>query len=267
MKRTEESAALFRNIKAVAVDLDGTIYFGEKVADRAVETTTYLVQRGLKVVYFTNNSVNSKEQILTRLSRMGFKLRLDDVYTSGNACAIYAKSRGLRNVFCVGSPGLKEELNNQGIFSVDENNVAEALIIGLDKQFNYQKLAYSSKIWRSGIEAIACNLDRAYPIENGEIMPGCGAIVAAIECTVGKKVDVVVGKPNTFMIEMLASNLNLAAESILVVGDSLESDIKMARKFGSPSVLVGSPILSDDIPTISIRALSELKVIIDLQGG
>lgn len=249
-------------IKAIAFDLDGTIYLGDRLAEGAIDTVEFFRDKGIKIVYFTNNSASTRQQIYLKLSVMGVNLSINDVYTSGYACAMYVKKLGLKRVFCMGSFGLKEELQNQGIASVSEDNLVDALVIGLDRQFDYSKLAAALNAWKSGIRAIACNIDRSFPVENGYLMPGCGAIVAALEGAAGKKVDDIIGKPNTFMIELATQNLGLDRKSILVVGDNIESDIEMANNFGCPSILISSESPLDSFAERTIKTLPELKVVI-----
>jgi haloacid dehalogenase superfamily, subfamily IA, variant 1 with third motif having Dx(3-4)D or Dx(3-4)E len=256
---------LLNGVQAIAFDLDGTIYFGSKVVEGAVETVRYFADQEIKIVYFTNNSGSTREQIYAKLRNMGFELHLSDVYTSGYACALYAARQGLAQVYCMGSEGLKREMQKQGITTSNQTDNVDAIIVGLDKDFNYDKLARALNIWRNGVKAIACNRDRAYPIENGILMPGCGAIVAALETAKGKSVDEVIGKPNTFMLEIITQHLQVEPTSILVVGDTEESDIEMARRFGCPSVLIGTRTNTSESGQVIINKLSELPGIISIQ--
>lgn len=255
---------MIKKIKAIAFDLDGTIYFGNRVADGAIDTLNYFKEKGIKIVYFTNNSASTRQQIFLKLVGMGFDLKISDVYTSGYACALFVKELGLKNVYCLGSNGLKEELQNQMIFTVEDCKQVDAIVIGLDKQFDYQKLSRGLNMWRPGVRVIACNRDKNYPIENGQLMPGCGAIVAALEGATGKKVDDIVGKPNAFMIELVTCDLNLDHNSILVVGDTDESDIEMARRFGCPSVLMINGSDNGNSTTEKAYNLSQLKDLVQI---
>jgi HAD superfamily hydrolase (TIGR01450 family) len=255
---------LFKKIKAIAFDLDGTIYFGNRVADGAIDIVNYFKDKGIKIVYFTNNSVSTRQQVYLKLAEMGFDLKISDVYTSGYACALFVKELGLKYVYCLGSNGLKEELQNQMIYAVEDCNQVDGMVIGLDKQFNYQKLGRGLNMWRPGVRVIACNRDKNYPIENGQLMPGCGAIVAALECATGKTVDDIVGKPHVFMIKLVTRDLCLDHNSILVVGDTDESDIEMARRFGCPSVLVTNGSEIGNITTEKVCKLSQLKDLVQV---
>ena len=255
---------MYRKIKAIAFDLDGTIYFGNCVAEGAVETVAYFKDQGLHIVFFTNNSSSSRQQIFMKLSKMGFELDISSVYTSSYASALYINRLGLKNVYCIGSAGLKEELNSHGIsINEDEKNI-EAIVVGLDKNFDYSMLARGLNVWKPGVILIACNRDKNYPIEKDVIMPGCGAILAALETAAGKTADHLVGKPNTFMIELVTNDLNLESDSILVVGDNYDSDIEMANRYGCPSVLLNHNSKYNYKPDTIINTLTQLKDLIIL---
>ena len=113
--------------------------------------------------------------------------------------------------------------------------------MGFDRAFNYNTISEALDVLLCGAKFIACNRDAQFPIENNRFLPGCGAMVGSIEAVIGKKPDREVGKPRPFMLKLVASRMKLDPEEILVVGDSLDSDIAMADRFGSPSLLVGPP--------------------------
>ncbi len=224
------------NIKAIAFDLDGTIYYGNQAIDGAAETIEYLKNKGIKVFYFTNNSTKTREQIYSKLKGMGLDLSLDTVYTSAYATAFYCKESQLDSVYCIGSDGLISELNGHGIST--NNEKVKAVIVGLDFNINYDKIATALLHLQNGCKLINCNQDKNYPVEGGRLMPGCGAMTAAISGAYDKDIDFIVGKPNTYMIELLANKHGYGNKDILVVGDSLDSDIEMANRFGCKSILV-----------------------------
>ena len=107
-------------------------------------------------------------------------------------------------------------------------------------------------------------------IQGGRLFPGCGPEVAALELASGRKPNHVAGKPNTFLLEMLADNGKVQPHEILVVGDSLESDIAMANRYGALSVLVvqsndarlTGPRSPEQKPGLVVQSLDELARLI-----
>lgn len=226
-----------RDIKAVAFDLDGTIYFGNAIADGAADIIRLFEQSGIAVFYFTNNSMKTRLQLFEKLTGMGLKTDIGHIYNSAYATAVYARDRGVRRVYCVGSGGLREEIRKQGLSVSDED--ADIIILGLDTEFDYRKLTAVLQTYvQSRCPIIACNRERTYPVEGGLLMPGCGPLVSAVENACAASVEYVVGKPNTYMMEILSKEWGLDNTGILVVGDSYESDIEMAKRFNCRSILI-----------------------------
>ncbi|MDI6731711.1 MAG: HAD-IIA family hydrolase [Candidatus Margulisbacteria bacterium] len=244
-------------IKAVAFDLDGTLYLGNQIVDGAIDLINFLFDRGIKILYFTNNSGKTRKEIYEKLLRLGFKLELSNLDTSAYATALYAKNNNLNPVFPVGSPSFIEELSSVGLVISSDPSLIKAVLIGLDVEFSYSKLAQTASIIKeSNCRIIASNIDANYPINNNKLMPGTGPIVAAIESACGKKIDYIVGKPNTYIIELILNSHNLDRDELLIVGDSYESDIKMAQGYGCPAILMSKKTL----PGINVcEKLTDIK--------
>lgn len=251
---------MLNGIKAVIFDLDGTLYFGNDLAPGALNVLDYLHRKNIKVFYFTNNSSRTRAQIYEKLVRMGLPGNIEQVYNSAYAAGLYAKSVGLQSVYCVGTDDLKAELASNGINVLDRVAIADAIIIGMDMEFDFAKLGEVLDVYNLGChKIIACNSDKNYPVEKGKIVPGVGCIVSAIETACDRQIDYLVGKPSPFMMELLMDDNGLQRDEMLVVGDSYASDIQIAKKFGCKSVLISNDNKYNDVPVIS-----ELSAIINL---
>jgi HAD superfamily hydrolase (TIGR01450 family) len=225
-------------IKVAAFDLDGTLYLGDTLLPGAVELLQYLQKRDIQIKYFTNNSRRNRQEITAKLNSLGIQCSLNDVYTSGLAAAIYAKKKKLKKVWVLGSTSLKAEIEDAGLELIEGGSQTQAIIIGLDLDFDLELLTEIMQVWRqTHCQLIACNVDRSYPVEDNRILPGTGPIISAIENALNRKCDYVAGKPNTLLLELLAADCYRPSQ-ILVIGDSLESDIAMAKNFHSPAILL-----------------------------
>lgn len=251
-------------IKTIAFDLDGTIYYGDQLIDGVIETLNFLRKKNIKIFYFTNNSMKKRVQIYEKLLKMGIELNINEVYNSVYATSIYLKENNIKNVYCLGAQGLVEEIKSRGINITDDIKLLEAIIIGLHHDFTYKKLTDALNIInKSNCKIIACNRDRNYPVEGTKLMPGCGPIVASVEEATGRTVDYIVGKPNTYMMELLAKEWNLKNNEILVIGDSIETDIEMARRYHCPSILITKDIKQNIKDTIIINNILDIKGYLD----
>ena len=257
-------------IRTVAIDLDGVVYEGDHVIKGAVETISGLRKLGIDVYFVTNNSGKKRTSIAIKLNKMGITSTVDHIITSGYAAAVLVNSLCSTQdyrILLIGSEELEEELV-QFSRKVVHELPADILVVGFDKSFNYERLSLGLNALRQGAIFVACNRDRVFPVGDNQVLPACGPIIAALEWACGKEADYVVGKPNTMMLELIARERGFKTHEILVVGDTIESDIAMANRFGCPSVLLAQNDLQDSVtgemlPKFLIRSVEQLLTIIN----
>ncbi|SFI52379.1 HAD-hyrolase-like [Treponema bryantii] len=221
----------------VLFDLDGTIYYGSKIIPGANETIEFFRKAGKKIYFTTNNSTKTRAQIYDKLFDMGVNCKLDEVLTSGYIAAIYCKKNKLNNVYIFGSSNLIQEFNELGI-TVNQNDDAENLLIGYNPLMTYDDLTAALQVALHAKQIMACNRERTFPGENSKLMPGCGAMTAPIEWCTQRECDLIIGKPNTLMIDLLCDFEKLSPDRFLIIGDTYESDIRMADRAGCKSILI-----------------------------
>ena len=245
---------MFETTKAVLFDLDGTIYYGSRIIDGANDAIEHCRELGKHVFFLTNNSTKTRRQVFERLQGMEISCAYREVMTSGYAAALWARREGLRNIYLCGSENLACEFEEQGVACAAAEQ-AENLLIGYDPAFDYAKMTAAVRVALRADKIIACNKEKVFQGEGAQWFPGCGGMVAPIEWCAGRSSDYVVGKPNTLMLRIVGEMLGLSASEMLVVGDTYESDILMANRYGSPSVLISSSEYDD---TVSVGNIGEL---------
>ena len=172
------------------------------------------------------------------------------------------------SVYVVGEEPLFEELLEAGIKQAYVPAEASYVVLGWDRKFTYDKLNYAFQAWRNGAKIIATNPDRTCPVQNGEI-PDCGAMIGAMEGATGEPVTMITGKPSSMMAQyVLDKVLGMKAEDCFMIGDRLETDIRMANENSIQSVLVMTGITNeemlkttDDVPDFvldSVRDITKL---------
>lgn len=245
-----------KKIRLFAFDLDGTLYIGENAITGAADLIYYLRQK-YQVVFFTNNSSKTVAQVHQKLNRIGIECELDEVYTSSSATANYLKESGIDNLYVIGSQSFSDELKNYGLRIVEDDS-AENLVVGLDFDFNYTKAAVALSVLLNGGKFIVCNEDCYFPAGENKFLPGCGMIVQAISTAAGKRPDYIVGKPNTYILSKISEVFNVENEEIVVVGDSYESDIKMALNYNSKAILINSNNVTVNKDIIIMKDLNNM---------
>jgi len=240
------------NKKLYALDLDGTLWVGDEILPDALELVEYL-QEKYQVVFFSNTSSKTSLQVFDKLNSMGFDATLDTVYTSSTSTVDYLLDYEFKDVYVIGSQYFKKAINSAGIH-IESCEDTKNLVVGMTTDFDYSDIEMALRVLSKGGFFIACNEDENFPVEDGMLAPGCGALVGAVVGATGRKPDFVVGKPNTYMLEQIAKKFNVTKKEIVVIGDSYKSDIAMANKFGCDSFLIGK--FTDDL-TIPVFASPE----------
>lgn len=233
-------------VRTFVFDLDGVVYRGEQPLPGAVDTIETLRQRGHQVYFFTNNSSKTRAFYCSKLQRMGVQADPEHIMTSAYATALYLHEMGAHDarLLVIGEFGLKDELKAAG-FRMVEDGIADYVVLGIDKEFNYRTLVKAQQAIRNGAKFIATNRDTTYPLENGQVVPGNGALVAAVEAATGVK-PLVIGKPETPAMHEILELAGATPESTVVVGDRLDTDILAGKRIGAFTVLVLTGVTSEE---------------------
>ena len=231
-------------IKALIIDMDGVIWKADASIGDLARTFNRVRERGLKFVFATNNSSRTSDQYTARLKEFGVEVEPWQIVTSSHAAAhVVARkfSPGTR-IFMIGEDGLRVALEEKGfeILPVEDASRAEAVVMGIDRSINFQKLAEATLLVRRGVSFYATNPDKTFPTPRGEI-PGAGAWYSII-VTASDVQPVVAGKPYPYLMELSLEKLGTASRESLVVGDRLETDIAAGQAVGCPTALVLSGV-------------------------
>jgi 4-nitrophenyl phosphatase len=131
-------------------------------------------------------------------------------------------------------------------------------VVGLDPSFDYGKITKALAAINRGAKLIVANCDPSYPVENKRRLPGCGAMVGAVVSAANHAPDFIAGKPNTYILRLLCREHGLAPGKICIVGDSPESDIKMADNFKCRSILFDPENVFPDFRGTKVKRLREI---------
>ncbi len=158
--------------------------------------------------------------------------------TSALAAARLVKQQGLdggRGAFVMGTDDLRRLVEEHGT-PVVPAEVCGAVVVGYDPNFTMSGVVPPMRAVLRGARFVACNREANYPGPGGLLLPGCGAAVGALEGATLKPVDTEVGKPNPLMLDLLLETLGRSRDDCVYFGDTLDSDMAMARRAGVPSV-------------------------------
>ena len=223
------------------IDLDGVVWRGADTVPGSPEAVVRLRELGHPVAFVTNSALRTSAQVAAKLDGHGIHDAESEVITSAMAAAELVKPG--ERVLCVGMDGVREALHNRGVDVVD-GAPADAVVVGITPDFNYDTITMAMRAVHGGARLIATNDDATYP-DAGGLLPGNGALVAAIERATGVKSEVA-GKPHAAMATLVQRQLGSRG---VVVGDRPETDGLFARALGYDFILVLSGVVSrSDLP-------------------
>lgn len=223
------------------LDMDGTIYLGDKLIEGAREFLKALKDQGKRYIFLTNNSSKNKDNYVEKLKKLGIQASPKEIFTSGEATTMYLKKekKGAR-IYLLGTKALEEEFQREGfILEKERNKDIDYVVLGFDTSLTYEKIWGACEYISEGVEYIATHPDLNCPLPGGKFMPDAGAMAALIEASTGKTPKVI-GKPNKEIINSIILKYGLNKEDMVMVGDRLYTDIKMGKRAGITSILVYS---------------------------
>lgn len=269
--------------QAFLFDVDGVLWRGGQAIEGAAATVHRLKAMGKKVACVTNNSAFTSEQMHRALAELGFPFALEEVITAPNATARWLAGDGSegpnsadssnsrpRRAFVLGTDSVKQELREHGIAVVEDPEAIEYrcddLILGGCRHLNYDLLTQALRVALAGARCVAVNRDGIFPGKDG-FYPGAGAIIGAIEGMLGREVDVLIGKPSPLLAQMALEQLDVTAQDCLMIGDTIDSDIRMGNAVGMDTLLVltgntnstGGVLSADTKPTYVLPSVVDLR--------
>ena len=248
----------------ILFDLDGTLFLGDQPLHGAADAVAGARLQGLGVLFLTNDGQASRDAHVARLVRAGIPASVSQVLTAGRTLAQRVAAEHWRaRVLTIGTPALDDECRLVGLTPVREPERAEAVLVVTSLETDMSELTAATRAISSYGAALFCgSRDATYPTRDGPV-PGCGAIVAAIEAATGITATSV-GKPEVAMFDE-ATRL-LGSGRMLMVGDRLDSDILGGHRAGLDTALVltGSTEFSDlerwggPVPTMLLGGVHDL---------
>ena len=256
-----------KDIKCFLFDMDGTIYLGNALLPGVADFFKKLRDAGKDYYFVTNNSSKGHIHYAKKLIRMGISAEPRDVVISSDALNYYLqKIRPQAKLYILGTEELKETIRNAGFTIVeDEQTTPDFVIVGFDMSLEYKTLAHSCRLIDKGVPFIATHGDVRCPIEDGEFIPDCGAMLALIKSATGKEPINIMGKPNHYIIDLVREKANYEKDEIAMVGDRLSTDIAFGLNNNILSVLVltGEATI-DDVERTNIRPDIILNSVVEI---
>ncbi|MDF2880287.1 MAG: family hydrolase [Clostridiaceae bacterium] len=258
---------IIKKVKCFILDLDGTVYLGNKIIGGAMDFLDNLDKLNISFKFYTNNSSKNARFYINKIRKMGYNVK-DDMMLISNQVIISHIKRNMsdKKVFVLGNEYLKNDFKESGINVVED--AADVVVVGFDTLLSYENVSKACDLIRKGALFLGVNPDFNCPTEEGFI-PDCGSICSLITSSTGVLPEFF-GKPTAHTLQYIIKNTGLKEEEIAFVGDRLYTDIAIGKNNNCVTILVltGETKLQDlqksEIqPTLIFDSLKSIKEVMD----
>ncbi|XP_034457916.1 haloacid dehalogenase-like hydrolase domain-containing protein 2 [Hippoglossus hippoglossus] len=219
-----------RALKAVLIDLSGTLHIEDTAVPGAQEALNRLRQASVAVKFVTNTTKESKRSLLERLQRLKFNLQEKEIFTSLSAARSLLEQKQHRPLLLVEDSALED-------FTGIDTSEPNAVVVGLaPDHFNYQTLNKAFSMILDGAPLIAIHKARYYKKKDGLAL-GPGPFVAGLEYATDCKATVV-GKPEKTFFTQALHDLGCRPGEAVMIGDDARDDVGGAQNAGMLGILV-----------------------------
>lgn len=252
-----------KGIKLFVLDMDGTVYLGEKPIDGSLDFIQKIsCSQNLDFIFFTNNASKVSKVYVEKLAKMGINVKESKIITAGDVCAKYLQIHFPNaKILLNGTPILEANWREKGLNLVNKD--PDVCVQSFDTSLTYDKLDKICHYVRNGVPFIATHMDTNCPTEYG-FMPDCGAMCSLITDSTGVKPKFL-GKPFSETIDMIMEITGFEKNKIAFVGDRIYTDVATGVNNGAKGFLVLSgesnmkTVLESNIePTCIYDSLGEM---------
>ena len=222
-------------VKALLIDVDGTLTFRGEMIPGADESLRQARRLGYRLRFLTNTTTKLPQQIADELSGLGLAVAVEEIHTATTACVRYLKTQGCMRCHFM----LPEQVRPlfDGI-TVDDEAPDFVVVSDIGAGFTYDALNKAFRMLRNGAELIALQKNLFWHDVDGDKLD-CGAFVLGLEAASGKQATVM-GKPAASFFHQSFADLVCGVDEIAIVGDDIKTDILGAQEIGACNVLVGT---------------------------
>ncbi|ORX62150.1 Haloacid dehalogenase-like hydrolase domain-containing protein 2 [Hesseltinella vesiculosa] len=223
-------------VKALLIDLSGTIHIDAKVIPGAILAIERLRAHNIPFRFATNTTKVSSRKLVEKLNGLGFQINDNEVFTSLSACRDLIRQKNLRPFLLMEDTAMEE-------FKDTNQQNPNAVVIGLaPSQFHYAKLNEAFRLMKSNedVPLIAVHKAKYFADKDEQLSLGPGGFVQALEFATDKKASVI-GKPTRRFFELALEQIGYqhAPEQVAIIGDDVWNDLgEGAQELGLSRMLV-----------------------------
>lgn len=241
-------------VSGAIIDLDGTVYRGGSLLPGAPAGIDTLREAGLELLFFSNNPILDERGYVEYLGEFGLDVRPGEACSAGAVTREYLVGNHADDeVLLIGDEGLREQLVASPVTLTDDPDRADVLLASWTASFDFEDMKTALHALNGDTTFLGTDPDRTFPREDGDVVPGSGAIIGSIAATADREPDAILGKPSDVALEMAVDRLGVSPTETLIVGDRLDTDLLMGDRAGMTTALVLSGVSDrSDVPPAEV---------------
>lgn len=246
----------FAKFETFCFDIDGVVWEYRKILPGVCKAIQVLKDMGKSVYFVSNNSFFTRTEIANSLASRGITVDLNNVFNISYCAALYLSEKlspGAK-ILSLGLSGVSDELMAAGFDVIRGENMhemefdnieelenmkvenVEAVVVGENPFFNYYMMCYATLALNSGAKFLGTDPDKVE--KAGQyLVPSTGCIISALETATNRKCTIL-GKPNTFMIDLILARDRIDNSRCVMFGDKMDTDMLMAKQAQITKVLM-----------------------------
>ena len=252
MNHIDNFKSIIDRYEVIFFDSFGVIKNYKGLVSGIEKTFNYLEKENKDFYIVTNDASRSPEQLANGFVNMGLKnIKTNHIVSSGMLTKEYLDLKVNNGIVAyLGTENSANYLESKSLLTlpvskIDHTNIEKvnALVFLDDEGFNwFEDLNKTVNILRKRtIPIIVANTDYAYPLSVNDVSISIGGLASMVEGIVGKEF-IRFGKPDSqmfmFAYDLIRENRIINKKQIVMVGDTLHTDILGGNKFGLDTVLV-----------------------------
>jgi HAD superfamily hydrolase (TIGR01450 family) len=241
------------------IDLWGVLWDGESVYQGAIDFCHRLIDEGKNIHFLSNTAEFPVEDLVGRFHDAGLtEVNEGHIITSGDAMAPWLRDEGLagKPVYVFGGEGNWENVRRAGAkpielpddpMTMSTSAESNCLVVGGVHRFTWRRMEQVVTAVKLGtLTVLDPNPDLIVVAQSGEITLPAGMITRIIETALPQARIVRLGKPFPFIYEYAFERIGIGngqdRSRVVMIGDSLDTDIRGAHNAGIASLLLGQGV-------------------------
>lgn len=238
--------------RAVFLDSYGVLKNHRGLIEGVQQTVDFIRERGIALRILTNDASRSQYEQYAVFRKLGLQgIEQDEIITSGMLARQYLEHKVKSGrIAYLGTESAASYILDSGNTSVPAREVdlekadeIDAFVFLDDEGFDWNRDINTTVnlLRRKTMPVIVANSDKLYPVSRNDVALATGSVAQLVESILNRSF-IHFGKPDSQMFMYAFDHLNregqFGKDDILMVGDTLHTDILGGNKFGLKTTLV-----------------------------